>query len=206
MTGDGRGAQAADRVRRILLVRHGQPEIVRSYRRWTWVAGPQVPELLARYDASGIDTQSRPNDGLRGRVSSAERVFASDLPRARESAERLGLGGRAVVDAVFREAMPPSGFLPWLRLPLTTWLTVARLAWLLGLPLGGETWRAARERARLAADRLEAATAGGGTTTVLVAHGWINWLIREALAQRRWTAAAPYAREYWAANELAREM
>jgi broad specificity phosphatase PhoE len=203
MTGDGGGAQAAVRARRILLVRHGRPAIVRSYRRWTWVPGRQVPELLARYDASGIDAESSPSDGLRERVSSAERVFASDLPRARESASRLGVGERAVEDAVFREAMPPSGFLPFLRLPVTTWLTVARLAWLLGLPLDGETWKAARERASVAADRLEAVTAGDGTT-VLVAHGWINWLIREALSRRGWTSRAPYAREYWAANELAR--
>ncbi len=48
----------------------------------------------------------------------------------------------------------------------------------------------------LSAERAESA--------VLVGHGWINWLIREELLRRGWSANAPYAREYWALNELTR--
>jgi broad specificity phosphatase PhoE len=196
-------------ARRIVLVRHGRPAVARDYPRDRWVAGRELPGLLAAYDASGLDSSSEPSDELRTRVagvsgvSGAQRVFVSDLPRARESAARLGLLGSAPGEALFREAMPPTGLPAGWRLPLAVWLFVSRGLWFACLRLEGETHAQARRRAEAAADRLEQA-ADEGLQVVLVAHGWINWLIREALIRRGWQARGPYAREHWAYNELTR--
>ncbi len=193
-------------MRKIVLVRHGRPAIDRDYpRRDQRVAGRDLPHLLAAYDASGLDPDSHPSDALRACVGDAEQVFVSDLPRARESAARLGLLERATSDAVFREAMPPAGLPASWRLPLGLWLFISRGLWLAGARLEGETRAEAVRRAGVAAARLAEAVETC-SPTVLVAHGWINWLIREALMRRGWKGSGPYAREHWAHNVLTRHV
>ncbi len=185
----------------ITLIRHGRPTFWNEFRAEELVYGRQGLALRASYDASGIDPSFPPPPDVRARAEAAHAAFVSDLRRARESADILGLGQRAVSDPLFREAALPANILPWLRLPAGAWLVVARTAWFLGCSRNCESVRAVKARAACAAERLDGAARARGPV-VLVAHGFINAFIERALVKHGWRPTERVGRSFWSARVL----
>jgi hypothetical protein len=102
---------------RILLVRHGRSAHVSS----GWLDAPGVRRWFDAYDAAGIATDDAPPASLRAQVAGAGIVVASDLPRARASAERLAPGARVELSPLLREVALPLPALAGARLPLAAW-------------------------------------------------------------------------------------
>ena len=175
---------------RIVLMRHGRPAVVLSGRLEAAGLGP----LAKAYQASGIvDTPATETSEM---VQNFGIIFCSSLPRSRQSARALGVGDRAVADPLFDEARLPYFGGGRVRLSVGLWLTVLRWLWLAGFSRNGESFVAAKLRARLAATRLvECAQTCGDV--LLVGHGLLNHLIAQELRAKGWIGPAKLMRDYW---------
>lgn len=165
---------------RITLIRHGPPAV--SLRQP--LRGHQFRRFVERYDAAKIAQRARPPGAVRRVMAQADRVFASNRPRALHTAELLGVPVAPVVDPQFREVEFPVDFSRHVRLSALTWSVIALVLWRLGYSSHGETLAGSRARARAAADLLENQSQMGAV--VLVAHCGINGLIADELRRRGW--------------------
>jgi len=161
---------------RLLLVRHGETDLNREHR----MQGHSNLPLNARGRAQ--------LSAVAGRVAGEgiDRVVASDLPRARESAEIVArpLGLAVETDARLREQhLGEWEGKPWKELPdLYPKEEIARFMVDPGFaPPGGETKRALRERLEAFLADLTA-TADGGTV-LAVTHGGPLYVIMHVVLE-----------------------
>ena len=177
---------------RIVLIRHGQPDIALSPRtRHRGFAG-----YIHDYEAAGLAPASLPPQELAALVKELDSVFTSGKPRAHQSAQRLAPHARLVAEPVFVEAPLASPPVPLLRLKVASWAVASRILWHLGFAPGIENVRGARARAVRAADMLVARAQQAGTA-VLVAHGYFNWMIGRELKKRGFTRSGMHQARYW---------
>ena len=177
---------------RIVLIRHGQPDIALSPR--TRHRG--FTDYIDDYEAAGLAPVSLPPQELAALVKELDSIFTSGKPRAHQSAARLAPHARLVAEPVFVEAPLASPPVPLLRLKVASWAVASRILWHMGFAPGIENARKARARAGQAADRLvtQAQLAG---TAVLVAHGYFNWMIGRQLKKRGFTRTGLHQARYW---------
>lgn len=103
--------------RRILLVRHGRVQAPRA----GWLDAAGVRRWLDDYAAADLAPGDLPPAGVRGLAACAGIVVASDLPRARASAERLATGGCVTLSPLLRETPVHIPAFGAVRLPLAAW-------------------------------------------------------------------------------------
>ena len=168
--------QAQASVGRIIIVRHGKPNLDRD-------AGPRLNwreyrDWWAAYENAPLDEGQEPPRKLLHAAKNAPFLFASIRPRAIETAIAIAQGRDVKTDDVFIEAtLPPPHWPDTRRFFPITWNKIARLARLLGhADEGDEDIKAAKERASRAADKL-VATAHQAHDVVLAAHGWFNRML-----------------------------
>jgi broad specificity phosphatase PhoE len=184
---------------RIVLVRHGRSAHV--HRGWIDRAG--LDRWNAAYDAAGIHADDRPPAELRALACAAGRVVASDMPRARASAELLlGSGGQFEVSPLLRELtmwVPP-----WrrVRLPLVAWSLALALGSYLQMRRGLWPEPEVRARAREAAAWLAGLAREHGTV-VAVTHGAFRATITRALVLQGWRAPRRRRYHHWSVWEMA---
>ncbi len=182
----------------IILVRHGRPALART----GWVNADGWDAWWAAYNLSGLADGEQPSADLKQAVRDSERILASPLLRAVETARTLAESRPFTTDPVFVEAPLPAPPLPaWLQLPITHWGVVSRVFWCLGYAGGGESQTMANKRAVEAADRL-VADAANGQNVLLCAHGWFNRMIRGELVGRGWYCIEDRGDAYWAWRRL----
>ncbi|WP_438036480.1 hypothetical protein [Sorangium sp. So ce204] len=110
---------------RIILVRHGRSGHVHT----GWIDAAGLQRWRDAYDAAGLAPGELPPPALRRLATQAGVVVASDLPRARASAELLVPGVEIATSALLREVDQPSPPLGNARAPLAVWaLASARYA------------------------------------------------------------------------------
>lgn len=176
----------------IIISRHGRPALDRS-------AGPKLTwqeyqEWWDRYEAGQLAKDQTVPDSLIKAVADVDLILSSARPRAIETAEWAS--GRAPApNPVFNEApLPPPRLKKRAYLP-KTWNVLARMAWLRGHALDGESVTEARARAEEAADVLH--EAANGKTVYLAAHGWFNRMLRRPLIKRGWVCIRDGGDKYW---------
>ena len=168
---------------RIVLIRHGQPQIALSPR--TGHAG--FTDYIDDYEEAGLEPASLPPEELRDLVKKLAHVFSSDRPRSRESAQRLAPHAALTVDPLFAEAPLASPRLPFLRMGVPKWA---------GFHPGIESPLQARARAARAADILIARAREKGASA-LIAHGYFNWMIGQQLRKRGFVRTGTHQARYW---------
>jgi Histidine phosphatase superfamily (branch 1) len=190
---DGPGAKVLKRGRRkparrgetlirIVLIRHGKPDVGRS----RWLTHGKFKDYIETYEQAGLDPDSPPPPAwLVDLTRQARRVYSSDRPRAKESAEALAPHAELSLSSLFMEAQLKSPKLPLMRLKPPAWAVIARLAWHAGHHGGIEDYRDARERAEKAGEMLSE-TAREDGIAVLVAHGYFNAMVGRALRKAGW--------------------
>lgn len=166
---------------RIVLVRHGKPNVV---------AGPRIThkkfqDYIQEYEEAGLHPDSPPPAWLVDLTRQARLVYASDRPRARESARALAPHAELSLSSLFMEAQLKSPKLPLVRMKPPAWAVIARLAWHAGHHGGIEDFRDAKERAEKAVDMLSDTALADGIA-VLVAHGYFNAIVGRTLKKRGW--------------------
>ena len=176
----------------IIIVRHGKPALSRKVRlNWR-----EYREWWKRYDLSGLaDGQTVPKK-LAAVMANADRVYASDLIRAVETATMAAGRAPDVVDKMFREAALPSPWLGSLKLRPKSWGTLSRIVWFYGLVNSEERVTAARARAKRAATLLSD-EAAAERLVVLFAHGWFNRMVGTQLRRQGWKITKNQGDLHW---------
>ena len=177
---------------RIILIRHGQPDIALRPR----ASHREFSAYIDAYEAAGLDPASLPPREIADLVRELNFVFTSGLPRAHQSARALAPHAELMVDPLFVEAPLASPRIPLIRMRVPKWAVVARLLWHAGYHPGIENYAAARARAGQAADILISKVAQGGAVA-LVAHGYFNAMIGRQLRRRGFQRSGSHRVHYW---------
>lgn len=177
---------------RIVLVRHGRPDI------------PVAPEAthhgfrayIGEYEDASLDPSDLPPAELRDLVGELTAVFTSDRKRAHQSAKAVAPDAELLIDPLFVEASLASPPIPLLKMKVTKWAVVSRVLWYAGFHPGIETYWKARRRAAQAVDILAARAVDEGRTA-LVAHGFFNYLIGRELSRRGFHQTGSHKARFW---------
>ena len=177
----------------IIISRHGRPALDRS-------AGPKLDwetyrDWWERYEAGSLAEDQVAPEKLKAVVAEASIVLSSVRPRAIETAQRATDGRQPETHAVFNEAPLPPPRLKGRKYLPKTWNVLARMAWLRGHKLDGESVSEARDRAKEAAALLHASA--DGETVYLAAHGWFNRMLRRPLRRLGWVCVHDGGDKYW---------
>lgn len=177
----------------IIVSRHGRPALDRS-------AGPKLDwraycDWWERYEAGSLAKDQTVPARLKQVVADVDLVLSSVRPRAIETAEWATEGRTPQPNEIFNEApLPPPRFKSRRYLP-KTWNVLARMAWLRGHKLDGESVTEARLRAKEAARHLH--DAAEGQSVYLAAHGWFNRMLRRPLRRLGWVCVYDGGDKYW---------
>ena len=109
---------------KIVLIRHGKPDVAPSRR----LTHRKFEDYIETYEKAGLDPDSAPPDWLVELAREARRVYASDRPQARESARALAPHAELELSPLFMEAQLKSPKLPLVRMKPPAWAVIARLA------------------------------------------------------------------------------
>ena len=169
------------RLIRVVLIRHGKPDVGSSPR----ISHKKFQTYIEEYERAGLHPESPPPEWLVDLVREARRIHASDRPRAQESAKALAPHAALSTSSLFMEAQLKSPRLPLVRMKPPAWAVLARLAWHAGHHGGIEDYRDARERAEQAVDMLADVAREDGIA-VLVAHGYFNAIVGRTLRKQGW--------------------
>ncbi|ATC31419.1 phosphoglycerate mutase family protein [Caulobacter vibrioides] len=185
----------------ITLARHGEPALSRKVR----LNAPEYGEWWGRYEEGGLKAGQTPPNALVELARGADTIIASTRRRSIETAQAV-VGERAfATDPTFIEApLPPPPWPLWLRMSPKRLGFFARFWWWFFDNHGGqETRKEAEARAGQAADLL-IEIAGGGQDVLVLAHGFFNWMIADALKQRGWAKIVDEGHAYWSIKRFRR--
>ncbi|AZS20955.1 MULTISPECIES: histidine phosphatase family protein [unclassified Caulobacter] len=185
----------------ITLARHGEPALSRKVR----LNAPEYGDWWARYEEGGLKAGQAPPSTLIEIAREAGVVIASTRLRSIETA-RAVVGDRAfATDPTFIEApLPPPPWPLWLRMSPKRLGFFARFWWWFFDNHGGqETRKQAEARAGQAADLL-IALAENGQDVLVLAHGFFNWMIADALKARGWAKIVDEGHAYWSIKRFRR--
>ncbi len=198
---DGATTPEAARTGAVILARHGEPDLSRKillnaegYRRWWNV-----------YETKGLRAgQSAPED-LKAVAARAGAVIASVRPRSLETAHAVCCGKAFARDPLFVEApLPPPPFPAWLHMSPRVWGFISRFWWWFFDHNNGEESRAEAEARADQAAGLLADLARDGQDVLVVAHGFFNTMIGEALKRQGWRCTQDQGFRYWRARTFER--
>ncbi|MEM6534709.1 MAG: histidine phosphatase family protein [Pseudomonadota bacterium] len=177
----------------IIISRHGRPALDRA-------AGPKLTwqdyrGWWDRYEAGGLLADQPVPQNLIDAVADMDLVVSSARLRAIETAQWATGGREPEPDVLFNEApLPPPRLKGQTYLP-KTWNVLARMAWLNGHSLDGESVSEARDRAVEAAARLHELSET--QSVYLAAHGWFNRMLRRPLTKLGWVCVRDGGDKYW---------
>jgi len=177
---------------RILLIRHGQPNIELSPR----TSHGGFAGYIDSYEEADLAPSELPPQELRELVGELDHVFSSDRPRSHQSAALLAPKAQLIIDPLFAEAPLAAPPIPLLKMGVPKWAAVSRILWHVGFHPKIENPRGAARRAVRAAEILiDRARLKGATA--LVAHGYFNWMIGRVLLKRGFARTGNHQARYW---------
>src|SRR5277367_671388 len=190
-----RGGQAdadADVAMRIILIRHGRPNIATAPR----TSHREFRSYIDDYEAAGLDPESMPPDELQDLLGELDAVFTSGRKRSVDSARALAPHAELIADPLFAEAPLASPPIPLLKMKVPKWAVVARILWHAGYHPEIENYRRAKHRAVQAADILVKRARADGAAA-LVAHGYFNYIIGRELRRRGFRKSGSHRAHFW---------
>jgi broad specificity phosphatase PhoE len=177
---------------RIVLIRHGEPDL--GY--WQSVSAQDMAQWIEAYNAAGIKSNSLPTKSVIDMMFGCSYFVCSDLDRSIQSAKILGTSQINHIDPLFREAGLPYARWKGITLSPTLWSVLFRVWWLFGYSENSESYKEAKQRARIAANQL-LQLARQHEFIVLVGHGIMNKLIGKELLSHHWKQEAVSGNGYW---------
>jgi len=183
---------AGDAAMRIILIRHGRPDIEISPR----TSHKEFRRYIDAYEDAGLDPTSAPPEELQDLVGELTAVFSSSRKRAHDSARALAPNAELIVDPLFAEAPLASPPIPILRMKVPKWAVVSRLLWHAGYHPEIENYRRVKHRAAEAADILMRRARADGVSA-LVAHGYFNLMLGRELRRRGFEKSGSHRARFW---------
>lgn len=183
---------------RIVLIRHGRPDINRDRR----ISPRELSTWLAEYRLANVT--SSPAGRAIEAATSSELIVCSQLVRSIDSAKMLGVDSH-IKESLFDEVGLPSFSSKYPLMRAGTLSVIARFLWHIGFNTGCESKREAKVRAQSCASRLHE-LASLHNSVALVGHGMMNILIAQRLRRIGWSSsvAMPW-QGYWYVVMLTRE-
>ena len=173
----------------IVLLRHGKPDVD--------LAGnfdaAKLKQLVVDYLEAGIKDLAPAE--LKNQFHS-HYVVCSNLERSKQSARNIGFDKISCSEVLFSETNIPHFDHSPIKLPVSIWIVVLRLLWLLGFSKNGESFAQAKFRARQAANKL-IEIAEEHNKAILVGHGLMNRLIANNLRRLGWQGSPSPGKKYW---------
>lgn len=186
-------------------MRHGKPSVVEMYKRRK-VHADEMPDLIRKYNESGVIQDAPPPKSSLEKASSCEKVVCSPLKRSLNSANSLGLTDPKV-DHIFVEADLPCFSIPMIKLSPIIWTILFRILWMLGFSKNIESSKAFKSRAKIASKLLiELAEKYG--SVILIGHGMINRQLGKELLNSDWKSVKELdgnntsSNKYWGYREF----
>ena len=141
------------------------------------------------YDAAGIDPRAAPPAAAVDAVAATDIVICSDLPRAKETAERLARSKSIVETPLLRETvLEIPAWLP-MRLPISAWDGLTHIQWGYGILLKADPSQRDRKRADDAIEWLSSLDSGPSSIAVIT-HGVFRRLLAMRLQDLGWHTPA----------------
>ena len=180
----------------IILMRHGKPTVDLDTIKRKRVSPQAVGQIVTEYAATPLPQDETATEAALKIATECNVAISSDLARATDSIERLGLSSKAIVDPMFTESAMP--FCNWHgpRLKFLTWCVIFRILWLCGVSANGEHIRVAKQRTHRCCQTLQE-LAEKNETVLVVGHGIMNRLIARELKRRGWVKDTPNSVTYW---------
>lgn len=177
---------------RIILIRHGRPDIPTAPR----ASHHEFRSYIDAYEAAGLDPESLPPEELQDLLGEIDAIFTSGRKRSVDSARALNPSAELIADPLFAEAPLASPPIPLLRMKVPKWAVVARILWHAGYHPEIENYRRAKHRAVRAADILMKRARADGQAA-LVAHGYFNLIIGRELRRRGFRKTGSHRAHFW---------
>jgi len=177
-------------LREIVLIRHGRPNGATNPK----VSAAGFARWVKRYNASTIDPKSPPPKELAQSLKK-HFVVTSHLPRAIHSAQCCVKTTPNLTLKILREMDIPHYKFPF-KLNVYTWLVINRLCWVAGLSARVESFKTAKNRAKIAAHSLVELTERHGNVAVF-GHGMMNKYITKELSNAGWNVSSSQGNNYW---------
>jgi len=177
----------------IALMRHGKVDIPEFKER---IVGGDFIACLDQYDISELHENSQPDAESIGYFTHYSSVVCSHLSRSQESAKRLQLTDKVIIDPMFCEVKKPYLNFFGLKLYPKTWAILIGLSWYCGLLEKKMPFIEAKQRAKNCADKLEKLARDNGKV-LLVGHGFMNTYIAKELRDRGWKGPTTPAKRHW---------
>lgn len=185
----------------VILARHGEPALSRKLR----LSAEGYRTWWATYEAGGLKMDQEAPPSLRAAAAKAGFIIASTRLRSVQTAQALSPGRAFAEDPMFIEApLPPPNWPAWLRLSPRLWGVVARFWWWFFNHSDGEESRAEAQARADEAARLLADMAATGQDVLVVAHGFFNGMVGEALKRLGWKCVHDQGFHYWSARRFER--
>jgi broad specificity phosphatase PhoE len=185
-------AAAADAPMRVILIRHGRPNIATAPR----TSHREFRSYIDAYEDAGLDPTSMPPEELQDLLGEIDAVFTSERRRSVDSARALAPHAELIADPLFAEAPLASPPIPLLKMKVPKWAVVARILWHAGYHPEIENYRRAKHRAVQAADILVKRARADGAAA-LVAHGYFNYIIGRELRRRGFRKSGSHRAQFW---------
>lgn len=183
-------------MKKIILMRHGQPEVDLEALKNNKISSNHLGELVGAYEKSALAFHSMPPEASIEIADSCDMLFSSDLSRSIESAQKLIKSQQHVVDKCFKESSLPYLKLHHPKFSLFAWAMIYRVLWFLGFSKNGEPIKQARVRAKLGANKLVQMTQAH-QSVLLLGHGIMNRLIAKELESAGWYKTISTGEKYW---------
>lgn len=180
---------------RILLLRHGKPEIPDTKR----ISVNDISIWMNSYDLAGVRKDHQPSDVTISIVSTCNVIVCSTLNRSIDSANFLCIKEIHYIDPIFREMELP--YLPYTnwpspKLPPLVWVAFFRALWFCGYSSNSESFFDARDRAISCANKL-VELAKNHDSVLFVGHGFLNHFIAKELLSLGWQGPSNPGKKYW---------
>ncbi|AFC33603.1 hypothetical protein PM3016_7012 [Paenibacillus mucilaginosus 3016] len=146
---------------KIGLVRHFK--VKRGLPAKGWMSGEELTRWFTEYDQSEVEIGTTEMNGIQW-----QRCYASDMPRARITAQTIHSGPIRYMEGLREIPYPAFERISQRRLPIIGWLLWMRAAWLLGHGAFQESRAGVRARAARVVDEITAE--GDGVNILLVGH------------------------------------
>jgi len=157
----------------IILLRHAKVKIDISS-----IYSNQMKEFIEAYNQAPVEFDDV-SDALKSIINSVDIILSSELSRTKETLKYLGKEAQHS-DTIFNEAELPYANGKVVKLPATAWAVLFRVMWIFGYSKQSESYKEAKVRAKLSADKL-IAYAKADKSVLLVGHGVMNKLISKEL-------------------------
>ncbi|MDB5428964.1 MAG: Phosphoglycerate mutase [Caulobacter sp.] len=177
-----------------MLTRHGEPALSRKIK----LTAKQYGDWWGRYEEGGLLAGQTPPEDLKALARTAGVVVSSTRLRSRETAAAVTEGRAVAEEPLFIEApLPPPHWPDWIRLSPRTWGFISRVWWwFLDHHDGQESRAQAEDRADEAA-LLVIGMAAQGQDVLVLAHGFFNNMVGDALRRKGWKCTQDQGFKYW---------